>query len=59
MNCLATDIVTCVEFHPAHDRYFISGCFDKRLRVWDILPDGNVREWQQLINTVRATFLLI
>eukprot|EP01036_Dinobryon_divergens_P028727 gene28727-37721_t len=48
------DIVTCVEFHPAHDRYFISGCFDKRLRVWDILPDGNVREWQQLIDTITS-----
>jgi WD40 repeat protein len=24
------DIVTCVEFHPVLDRFFVSGCFDKR-----------------------------
>lgn len=46
------DIVTSVEFHPLHDRYFISGCFDRRLRVWDIIPDGNVREWAQTPHTV-------
>jgi WD40 repeat protein len=46
------DIVTSVEFHPLHDRYFISGCFDRRLRVWDIIPDGAVREWAQAPDTV-------
>jgi WD40 repeat protein len=47
------DIVTSVDFHPSHDRYFISGCFDRRLRLWDIIPDGNVREWAQTPDTVR------
>lgn len=46
------DIVTSVEFHPSHDRFFISGCFDRRLRLWDIIPDGNVREWAQAPETV-------
>jgi WD40 repeat protein len=46
------DIVTAVEFHPAHDRYYISGCFDRKLRVWDIIPDGVVQEWTQTTDTV-------
>lgn len=46
------DIVTAVEFHPAHDRYYISGCFDRKLRVWDIIPDGIVQEWTQTTDTV-------
>mmetsp|Transcript_11010 Transcript_11010/g.15150 ORF Transcript_11010/g.15150 Transcript_11010/m.15150 type:complete len:658 (-) Transcript_11010:100-2073(-) len=48
------DIVTCVEFHPLHDRYFISGCFDRRLRVWDVLPDGIVREYVQVSDTITS-----
>eukprot|EP01039_Chlorochromonas_danica_P006991 gene6991-7734_t len=48
------DIVTAVEFHPLHDRYFISGCFDRKLRVWDIIPDGTVREWLQASDTITA-----
>jgi WD40 repeat protein len=46
------DVVTCVEFHPTIDRYFITGCFDRRLRVWDIIPDGTVKEWVQATDTV-------
>jgi WD40 repeat protein len=41
------DFVTSVDFHPLQDRYFVSGCFDKKIRVWDILPDGHVKEWAQ------------
>ena len=37
------DVVTSVDFHPLHDRYFASGCCDKKVRLWDILPDGNVQ----------------
>jgi WD40 repeat protein len=46
------DIVTCVDFHPLHDRFFVSGCFDRRLRVWDIIPTGSVREWVSANDTV-------
>jgi WD40 repeat protein len=46
------DVVTSVDFDPIHDRYFISGCFDKRLRVWDIIPDGNVLAWSQTPDVV-------
>jgi WD40 repeat protein len=50
------DIVTCVDFHPLHDRFFVSGCFDRRLRVWDIIPTGSVREWVSANDTVRLYY---
>ena len=31
------DIVTSVDFHPIHDRYFISGSFDGKVRMWDVI----------------------
>ena len=33
--------VTSVSFHPSEDRYFLSGGYDKRIRIWNI-PDGRV-----------------
>lgn len=53
------DIITSVEFHPAHDRYYVSGCFDRKIRVWDIIPDGVVLEWTQTTDTVRNDGLYI
>ena len=41
-----SDFVTSVDFHPLEDRYFLSGGFDKKLRIWSI-PDGRVKEWAQ------------
>lgn len=51
---LHPDAVTSVEFHPIHDRYFISGCFDKKLRFWDIIPEGHVRSWAQTPEAITA-----
>lgn len=51
------DIVTAVEFHPLQDRYYISGCFDRKLRVWDIIPDPTVLEWTQTTDTVKDIFI--
>ena len=42
------DIATSVDFHPLHDRFFVSGCFDKKLRVWDIISDARTKEWVSL-----------
>jgi WD40 repeat protein len=28
--------VTCVQFKPTNDNYFISGCIDGMVRIWDI-----------------------
>lgn len=48
------DIVTCVDFHPMHDRFFVSGCFDRRIRVWDIIPEGTIKEWAQAPEPITA-----
>ena len=38
-DCLQTfkhnDLVSSLDFHPTDDRYFVTGCFDKVLRLWD------------------------
>ncbi|BAF10666.1 uncharacterized protein [Oryza sativa Japonica Group] len=31
-----TNYVTCVQFHPTSDNYFISGCIDGLVRIWDV-----------------------
>lgn len=38
--------VTSVSFHPTKDKYFVSGSFDRKVRVWDT-PTGRVTEWAQ------------
>ena len=35
------------------DYFFLSGCFDKKIRVWNI-RDGRVQEWQQAPDMVTA-----
>ena len=39
-----TDFVTSVCFHPRDDRFFISGCLDSRLRLWNV-QDKRVQHW--------------
>ena len=46
------DIATSIDFHPLHDRYFVSGCFDRKLRIWDIISDTLNKEWVSLSETV-------
>ncbi|CAM9154577.1 unnamed protein product [Scytosiphon promiscuus] len=56
-ECLGTfthpDFVTSVHFHPLDDQFFLTGCFDKRLRLWKI-PDGRVVDWVQCQDLVSA-----
>lgn len=40
------DFVTSVVFHPTHVKLFLSGSYDKILRVWNIL-DHRVENWAQ------------
>jgi hypothetical protein len=40
-------------FHPVEDRYFVSGSFDKKLRIWNI-PEHRVVEWAQTANIITA-----
>ena len=46
------DIATSIDFHPLHDRFFVSGCFDRRLRIWDIISNARTKEWVSLSETV-------
>jgi WD40 repeat protein len=46
------EILTSVEFHPEQDRFFITGCFDRKIRVWDIIPEPSVREYAQASDIV-------
>lgn len=45
--------MTAVDFHPYDDSYFVSGGFDKKLRVWSI-PDGRVIAWAHMADVVTA-----
>jgi WD40 repeat protein len=47
------DFVTAVSFHPIEDKYFVSGSFDRKLRIWNI-PDHCVVEWAQTANIITA-----
>ncbi|KAG8073159.1 hypothetical protein GUJ93_ZPchr0006g43590 [Zizania palustris] len=45
--------VTCVQFHPANDNYFISGCIDGMVRIWDV-PRCQVVDWTDSKEIVTA-----
>ncbi|KAL6641789.1 hypothetical protein ACP70R_019970 [Stipagrostis hirtigluma subsp. patula] len=56
-TCLKTfthaDYVTCIQFNPVDDRYFISGSLDAKVRLWSI-PDRQVVDWTDLNEMVTA-----
>ncbi len=39
--------MTSIAFHPKDDRFFLSGCLDCRLRLWNI-PEKKVSFWNEL-----------
>ncbi|KAL5649781.1 hypothetical protein ACJX0J_040590, partial [Zea mays] len=47
-GCLAVfkhkDYVTCVQFNPIDEKYFMSGSLDGKVRIWDVL-DKRVTGW--------------
>lgn len=51
-NCLQrfkhTDLVSCIAFHPSDDRYFVTGCFDKVLRLWDSTKDSEPLRFKEV-----------
>jgi WD40 repeat protein len=47
------DAVTCIQFNPVDDRYFISGSLDAKVRIWSI-PDRQVVDWNDLHEIVTA-----
>lgn len=46
--------VTCVQFNPANDDYFISGSLDAKVRIWNISA-RKVVDWTDLNEMVTAT----
>ncbi|KQJ82574.1 WD repeat-containing protein 44 [Brachypodium distachyon] len=56
-GCLAVfkhkDYVTCVQFNPTDERYFISGSIDGKVRIWDVL-DRRVVNWADTRNIISA-----
>ncbi|XP_073302349.1 2-deoxy-glucose resistant protein 2-like [Primulina huaijiensis] len=48
-----SDYVTCIQFNPVDDRYFISGSLDAKVRIWSI-PDRQVVDWSDLHEMVTA-----
>ncbi|KAG1355154.1 WD repeat-containing protein 44-like [Cocos nucifera] len=56
-SCLKTfshsDYVTCIQFNPVDDRFFISGSLDEKVRIWSI-PDRQIVDWNDLHEMVTA-----
>lgn len=48
-----SDIVPCVAFHPLIDGFFATGCFDKRIRIWDI-NETKVVDWVHTNDIITA-----
>ncbi|CAN8252811.1 unnamed protein product [Cochlearia groenlandica] len=48
-----SDYVTCIQFNPVDDSYFISGSLDGKVRIWSI-PDHQVVDWNDLHEMVTA-----
>lgn len=45
--------VTCVQFNPADESHFISGCIDGKVRIWGI-RSKRVEEWANVQDIVTA-----
>ncbi|KAJ8479080.1 hypothetical protein OPV22_022807 [Ensete ventricosum] len=47
------DYVTCIQFNPIEDRFFISGSIDGKVRIWEI-PENRVTDWVDTRDIVTA-----
>ncbi|KAL5214070.1 hypothetical protein ABZP36_003222 [Zizania latifolia] len=56
-NCVRvfphSNFVTCVQFNPVDENFFISGSIDGKIRVWDIL-ESSVVDWVDIRDIVTA-----
>lgn len=46
-------LVTCIQFNPAQDDYFISGSLDSKVRIWNV-THRQVVDWIDLHEMVTA-----
>lgn len=44
--------MTCIQFNPTDDRFFISGSLDTKVRIWSI-PDRQVVDWNDVHEMVK------
>ncbi|KAL6651623.1 hypothetical protein ACP70R_010548 [Stipagrostis hirtigluma subsp. patula] len=42
-----TNYVTCIQFDPVDDNFFISGSLDENVRVWNV-RDRKIEDWNDL-----------
>lgn len=47
------DSVTCIQFNPVNDKYFISGSLDKKVRIWSI-QERKIVDWIDLHEMITA-----
>nr|KYP67836.1 WD repeat-containing protein 44 [Cajanus cajan] len=47
------DYVTCIQFNPVDENYFISGSIDGKVRIWG-LREQRVIDWADIIDVVSA-----
>lgn len=45
--------MTCIQFNPVDEDYFISGSIDGKVRIWTI-PDSQVVDWTDVRDIVTA-----
>lgn len=50
---LLYDAVTCVQFNPIDDNYFMSGSIDGKIRIWAV-SDCHVVDWADVRDIVTA-----
>ncbi|XWS35916.1 hypothetical protein CRYUN_Cryun20dG0037500 [Craigia yunnanensis] len=48
-----SNYVTCVQFNPVDDDYFISGSIDGKVRIW-VIPGFQVVDWTDVTDIVTA-----
>ncbi|CAI9772014.1 unnamed protein product [Fraxinus pennsylvanica] len=48
-----SDYVTCVQFYPTNDDYFISGSIDRKVRIWTI-SGCQVVDWTEIKDIITA-----
>ena len=45
--------VTCIQFNPVDDNFFISGSLDEKVRIWNV-RDRKIEDWNDLHEMVTA-----
>lgn len=45
--------MTCIQFNPVDDNFFISGSLDEKVRIWNV-RDRKIEDWNDLHEMVTA-----